>query len=173
MTNETNRAAGDLVSVPRDLLQKCLRDAHLVRFFTDSHTEALSALLAAPAEDFRPPIIKCLQENGELIALHATVAQQAELIRLLRAEDVRAMADEPVGKVLSESEMGIGYDRRMGPVIWFGTPQPGLLYRHTQRKTVMPERSPVLADDSDYRATYRDGWNECLDEFERLNKTDG
>ncbi len=56
------------------------------------------------------------------------------------AEDVRAVVEEPVGKVLSDAEMGIGYDRKFGRVIWFGPLEPGLLYRHPQRPVVLPER---------------------------------
>ncbi|MEE4662754.1 hypothetical protein V2L09_02325 [Pseudomonas alliivorans] len=42
---------------------------------------------------------------------------------------------EPVGRVMSEAELPVGFDRRTGPVIWFGTPEPGLLYRHAQPTT--------------------------------------
>ena len=35
---------------------------------------------------------------------------------------------KPIGKVLSEEEMGIGHDRKAGPVLWFGKPVPGLIY---------------------------------------------
>ncbi len=35
---------------------------------------------------------------------------------------------KPIGKVMSEEEMGIGYDRKAGPVLWFGQPAPGLIY---------------------------------------------
>ena len=31
-------------------------------------------------------------------------------------------------QVLSEEEMGIGHDRKAGPVLWFGKPVPGLIY---------------------------------------------
>lgn len=40
------------------------------------------------------------------------------------------VGDEQVGVVLSEAEMGIGFDRKYGPVLWFGQRrQPGPLYQ--------------------------------------------
>ncbi|MBN6210626.1 hypothetical protein JYK21_29545 [Ralstonia pickettii] len=67
----------------------------------------------------------------------------ADDIREWFSAALRAQADaRPVGKVLSEEEMGIGYDRRTGPVVWFGTPKPGLLY------TAPPaESAGVLSDE--------------------------
>jgi hypothetical protein len=37
---------------------------------------------------------------------------------------------EPVGYGLSESEMGIGFDRKFGNVVWFKSPVVGKLYTH-------------------------------------------
>ncbi|WP_143519091.1 hypothetical protein [Pseudomonas syringae] len=50
---------------------------------------------------------------------------------------------EPVGRVMSDAELPIGSDRRTGPVIWFGKPQPGFLYNHAKpatAKVVLPGR---------------------------------
>jgi len=75
----------------------------------------------------------------------------AELKAAAPAEDVRAMVDEPVA-IVSGSQ-----------VQWLPSAQ-GLenrtpLYRHAQRKVLMPDR----------RTEDSYGWNACLDEFERLN----
>ena len=44
-------------------------------------------------------------------------------------EALAAPMPEPVGQVLSEAQMGIGYDRRMGDVIWWNKPPgPAMLY---------------------------------------------
>lgn len=48
-----------------------------------------------------------------------------------------AKGQEPVGRVLSEGEMCIGYDRRIGNVIWLNKPtNSGLLYLNP---TLIPE----------------------------------
>lgn len=52
---------------------------------------------------------------------------------------------EAFGKVLSEEEMGIGYDRIAGPAIWFGKPKPGLIYTTPQPGPDV--RGLVSADD--------------------------
>lgn len=69
--------------------------------------QALEALCFVPQE-YRLP-----QQSGAVEALDAELAKPDP---------------DPVGKVLSEDEMDIGFDRRCGPVVWFGALKPGLLY---------------------------------------------
>lgn len=87
--------------------------------------------------------INLLQELLGYIEFDLTGPTEEKVNKALEALDgLRAQADaRPIGKVLSEEEMGVGYDRRTGPVLWFGTPKPGLIYTH-------PEASaPGLSDD--------------------------
>lgn len=51
-------------------------------------------------------------------------------IDLRRSADPHPVSGEqkPIGKVMSEEEMGIGWDRKSCQVIWFGKPAPGLIY---------------------------------------------
>lgn len=63
-----------------------------------------------------------------------------------------AVGQEPVGKVLSEEEMGIHYDRRMGPVVWFGTPKPGFIYAAplaAEQPGTIPVRRELLKEVAD------------------------
>jgi hypothetical protein len=76
------------------------------------------------------------QPEGERFADYVSLvterswqAWQARAAMSVCADGGKGEAVAPVGKVLSESEMGIAFDRsRGGNVVWFGTPQPGFLY---------------------------------------------
>lgn len=74
------------ISVPVELLNNLLALIdHNIGF--ESHpANELRALLATPVVDEQHPLIKCLNENGERIAANATIAQQAEYIRLLERD---------------------------------------------------------------------------------------
>jgi len=54
-------------------------------------------------------------------------AQNKHRILANKRDDVKANIT-PVGTVLSEDQMGIGYDRRMGDKVWFRKAPPGYLY---------------------------------------------
>lgn len=81
-----------------------------------------------------------IPRNNAEFQSQVAVIEKIRALLAAPAEDVRAVVEEPVGKVLSDAEMGIGYDRKFGRVIWFGPLEPGLLYRHPQRPVVLPER---------------------------------
>ncbi len=60
---------------------------------------------------------------------HGTPEQQVEALAYAGiATQPAAQEPKPIGKVLSEEEMGIGYDRKAGPVLWFGQPGTGFIY---------------------------------------------
>src|SRR3990167_4772045 len=53
-------------------------------------------------------------------------------------------AQEPIGKILSEEEMGIGYDRKSGDVLWWAKPKgPAMLF------AAPPPPTPSLAAQDD------------------------
>jgi hypothetical protein len=76
----------------------------------------------------------CVKAADEIAALEAECERLNDLIGASRRvasaviDERDALADElaaikaqqPVGYVFTEAEMGIGYDRRIGPVVWFG-----------------------------------------------------
>jgi len=80
-----------------------------------------------------------MNRSEELIAcLEAELEGRDYLIGNLRAELAALREQVPVAKVLSEHEMGIGFDRRYGPVIWFnGYPPAGNLYAAPVAKQVV------------------------------------
>lgn len=87
------------------------------------------------------------------------------------AEDVRAVVNEPVGYAGLNGLNTLRF--RDGYLIVSVKPGPYLdipLYRRPQRKVVMPERKPESYSVSVGLIPYHEGWNACLDEFERLNK---
>lgn len=68
MTNKT------IDGVPRELLEKALRDANTIRFSTDSHVEELRTLLAAPVVERQPeqqvacmPVERCYDVRAKMI----------------------------------------------------------------------------------------------------------
>lgn len=131
----------EMVSVPRELLERAM---NLAKVFDDGSD-------GADAES----------AQGVVGILRAALAAPAE--------DVREVLDEPVGY---SDEATIRWLTKTGFCqIQKDKPRSGVvvpLYRHAQRKVVMPDhresdlRSPVYG--------YARGWNACLDEFERLNK---
>jgi len=101
----------------------------------------LADVLTAIGGDQRDAELSELREQKELLAsgqqgmlglldaasnaLHA----KCQEVVALQAELAAMRSQKPVAKVLSEQEMLIGFDRRHGPVIWFGGyPAPGMLY---------------------------------------------
>lgn len=67
------------------------------------------------------------------------IRQQQALIARHGAPPPPVQQPSPIGKVLSEDEMAPGYDRRMGRIVWFGTPAPGFIY------AAPPAQQPVAA----------------------------
>ncbi|MBD1602407.1 Lar family restriction alleviation protein [Pseudomonas typographi] len=94
---------------------------------------------AAPAEDACPPLIKTLRDNGELVALKATVAQQAKMIEALQAEDVRAVGEEPVAHTLAE-KVREALDRKACPNVWMVIAYEAVVSNYASRPVVLPER---------------------------------
>ncbi|MFD1693858.1 hypothetical protein ACFSHR_27075 [Azotobacter chroococcum] len=60
----------------------------------------------------------------------------------------------PIGKVLSDDEMGASYDRRMGRIIWFCSPEPGFIYASPLLPAAPPAQQP---EKSGYQLGFRDG----------------
>ena len=168
--------------VPRELLEKALRDASTIRFPTDNHVTELRALLDAPAYPNRlchtdytthPYICGCLKGDEE--------AQR-------RFDEHQAKAAQPQGKPVAHCLL-----RRNGSGEWVndakswadGAPSREImaecekhpeLYRvrlaYAEQPApvavVMPERLP--GDDGVCTEShYASGWNACLDELKRLN----
>ena len=75
--------------------------------------------------------------------------QTANLCTTDACEAMRAQlpsqGGEAVGVVLTEEQMGIGYDRRTGPVLWFGGyPKGGSrLYTHPADQVAEPDAELV------------------------------
>lgn len=163
MTNKT-----EMVSVPRELLQDLIDSAQL----------EVDERLRAYGEDYRPHVL----------AAQRKVVADACAILAAPAEDVRAVGDEPVAAQWryrnALRDGGIG-PKEFGP--WAELPlhrfNPDLtgyidsigyecetraLYLRHQRPTVMPKRHEDRCDSSEAEA-YQNGWNACIDEFDRLN----
>lgn len=83
--------------------------------------------------------------------------------RAAPAEDVREVVDEPVVYQVKIHGMTLYWNTPSEASKAINTP----LYRHPQRKVVMPERRDY---DVGMRTSFGEGWNACLDEFARLNK---
>lgn len=99
MTNKT------IDGVPRELLENLLHCGDTNTSITPYVTARIRELLAAPQTH---PLIKCLNDNGELIALKATVAQMISELERRRGK--------PVGEIAAcESCDGTGVD------LWKGT----------------------------------------------------
>lgn len=140
MTAKSNRVAGDMVSVPRELVE---RIADHCKFWKDhTYLEAISniedplrTLLAPPAEDVRAmvdePVAWQFYQDGKWW-------NGDDRIKDHRHNTERA-----------------GYLTRE-------------LYAHAQRKTVMPEPRKEWGS-SEKLDLGNLGWNACLDEFKRLN----
>lgn len=60
-------------------------------------------------------------------ALWSNESERERMINTIKIEQ-KVPIYKPIGKILSEEEMGIGFDRKAGNVIWFGERKPGLLY---------------------------------------------
>jgi hypothetical protein len=80
---------------------------------------------------------RLLCDLGKQRAIPGTIADEFTVPLMEVAQHKRILAAsvgsaEPVGVVLTEEQMGIGYDRRIGPVLWFGGyPKGGTkLYAH-------------------------------------------
>lgn len=136
MTNKT-------ITLSRELVEKCLRDALIIRFSTDSHVEGLRAALdhqSAPAD----------KGQGEPLVVTAEMEEagcQAYMD-----------ADGMIG-IMHRSSMGHAY-RAMRAL-----EQPAPV------AVVMPERNIIrtsktlVMDGTELTQV----WNACLDEFVRLN----
>ena len=74
------------VAVPVELLEELIEQHITAKGFTNETARRAQAILSAPVVDEQHPLIKCLNENGERIAANATIAQQAEYIRLLERD---------------------------------------------------------------------------------------
>jgi hypothetical protein len=71
-------------------------------------------------------LVRQWETSGD--AKEAACAKAIDSLRRKAVTPAPAQAGEVVGKVLSEEEMPIGFDRRSGPLIWFNKPKPGYLY---------------------------------------------
>ena len=85
-------------------------------------------------------LTKALSQVHEFESRHEllTAAELAVNMSLLLQELIEQAASAPkpipVARVLSDAEMGVGFDRKYGAVIWFGTPLPGNLYAEPVEK---------------------------------------
>lgn len=118
-----------------------------------------------------------LERINRVSFLPVAIASELGDILTCPAEDVRAVVDEPVAwehKMLQE----FGHIKELtdDPKHPFGvadvdydasyTVVSDPLYRHPQRPVVMPVRQ----DPGPAFHQWPQGWNDCLDEFARLNK---
>lgn len=167
MTNETNRAAGDMVSVPRELLNQALENMRLVDLAPPLQ-EKLRAFFETPAvckHDGRRFGSTCMNCG-------VWINRKKEMEDKAAAEDVRAMMDEPACWVhptylkRRDGCMPLAIDATLDQIASAQVP----LYLHAQRNTKMPERMPDNWNGNrDYMDTYNVGWNACLDELKCLN----
>ena len=93
------------------------------------------------------------RRNGER-RLHTRTSLTWRVGNIEKRHDIsdRRQSAQPdggaVGKVLSDAEMGVGYDRKFGDVIWWNKPKgPALLYTHPPASagTVNVPREPTHA----------------------------
>lgn len=125
-----------LLDARPDLTAEAIRTAIRVKY----PCEELAAIKAAEYQ--------AGYEEGHSDAMIGNGVTSAELAAFERGKQAgraeiekELMDQEPVGRVLSEAEMGIGFDRRSGPVIWIGTPPIGSIYAKP-----FPQQKPL----SDY-----------------------
>ena len=183
MANKT-----ETVCAPRELLEQILSGCMFT--LSGKQYEELRALLAAPADD---AVVYRYQHEGAPGQWFYTrdpryySAEPVTLAQLLAAlpkdgsleapaEYVRAMVDEPVAwqldvegyktVTIEDRERALSEERHYQCRGRAVSVHP--LYRHAQRKVVMPERIAVPDADCPERINAQ-GWNACLDNFERLN----
>lgn len=119
-------------------------------------------------------LLECIANFGEQTRTFSEVQYWARTVLFhlddATVEDVRAVVDEPVAYVLPaqiEALKDVGWVHAFRDQGRTGTEIA--LYRHPQRKVVMPERMDLRSCDGSQ--TYETkAWNACLDEFARLNK---
>lgn len=93
-----------------------------------------------------------MDESGMLECANGDWIRYADHIEAMKRIAGDSAGQEPIGKVLSDAEMGVGFDRRMGPVIWFGTLQPGFIYaaqKYLYESSSMSATPPAAVHASD------------------------
>jgi hypothetical protein len=152
----------DKISLSREQVEKCLRDALIIRFSTDSHVEALRAALSnqsAPADKECAHRFMSLADDPrrcadcDAVEMHDKPVVRLELVRSGLSEGLHIRVWENLGNLWPGVHM-----LYLGPA---AQPAPVAV--------VMPERKTVKAGLLSESNTHNQGWNACLDEVARLN----
>lgn len=163
------------VLVERELLSRAAK-------YLDGYNTAdeLRAILAQPAHDvasvsadtMNVPVETLLRWEGELDQIACAGHISDEIVAMFNAQAAapQPVAQEPVAAIKARTH---GTE-----VHWLVHPEHlsdgTKLYASpvAQQKVVMPEQFPPLSTpERGWDKGYEDGWNACLDEFERLNRS--